>query len=505
MVTVESNGANSRPNSGQHVSVVDSDLCIVGAGIAGLNALFVASQYLSPQQRVVLVDRRDRPGGMWVDTYEYVRLHQPYGMFTAGNLEWQRHWDRSYLAGKGDVLEHMERCLDELATRLSVETFFGWEFDLQHEEKAGVVCFCRSAAGDRMQIRTERLILAYGQRVSPNEPIVLSSSKVRSVSPDTCDVRANSMRASDAPVWIVGGGKTAMDTAHALITHYPKRHVGMIAGSGTFFTRRDQFFPPGVRRWWSGRPVSRLGAEAARVFDGNNELLTWERIRTKYGLFLDPRASNFMLGMLSEAEGRTIKSGLSELILDHLVDVADGADGSPCILFRSGAKQPVELGSWFVNCTGYLNRGANHPYEPYISEGGSVLSIQPRSATMHVTSVMAYFLTHLFLRGDITSVPLYELDMYELQAKSKTVFPFAVMSLAQHNLSLIYEVVPKSVLLECGLDLDRWFPITRRASDAARFALTHRRQREHQRQSLDIVRERFAVRCGPLQHVAGLQ
>ena len=50
------------------------DVCIVGAGLAGLNALFVASQYLSRDQNVILVDRRRRVGGMWVDTYPYVRL-----------------------------------------------------------------------------------------------------------------------------------------------------------------------------------------------------------------------------------------------------------------------------------------------------------------------------------------------------------------------------------------------------------------------------------------------
>ena len=44
------------------------------------------------------------------------------------------------------------------------------------------------------------------------------------------------MRASDAPVWIIGGGKTAMDTAHALITEYPGREVNLVAGRGTFFS-----------------------------------------------------------------------------------------------------------------------------------------------------------------------------------------------------------------------------------------------------------------------------
>lgn len=60
------------------------DLCILGAGIAGLNALFAASRYLTRDQKVVLIDRRPNAGGMWNAAYDYVRLHQPHPMFTAG-------------------------------------------------------------------------------------------------------------------------------------------------------------------------------------------------------------------------------------------------------------------------------------------------------------------------------------------------------------------------------------------------------------------------------------
>ncbi len=94
------------------VAVESCDVCIVGAGLAGLNALFVASRYLSREQKVILVDRRERVGGMWVDTYSYVRLHQPHPMFTAGNIKWTLGQDRSYLATKGEVLDHFEHCLN---------------------------------------------------------------------------------------------------------------------------------------------------------------------------------------------------------------------------------------------------------------------------------------------------------------------------------------------------------------------------------------------------------
>src|ERR1700754_300470 len=92
--------------------VEPGDVCIVGAGIAGLNALFAASRYLSRDQKVILIDRRARVGGMWVDVYSYVRLHQPHPMFTAGNIEWTLGKDRACLATKGEGLGHLQHCVD---------------------------------------------------------------------------------------------------------------------------------------------------------------------------------------------------------------------------------------------------------------------------------------------------------------------------------------------------------------------------------------------------------
>jgi cation diffusion facilitator CzcD-associated flavoprotein CzcO len=271
------------------VAVARCDVCIVGAGIAGLNALFAASQYLSRDQKVILVDRRKRVGGMWVDTYPYVRLHQPHGVFTAGNIKWTLGQDRSYLATKGEVLDHFEHCLNEIKRRVRVDEFFGWTLE-SHDETDGIVRItCKSSDGQSLVIGATRLIKAYGFRIVPNDPLEISSGRVQSVSPDFCDMRGDEMGASDTPVWVIGGGKTAMDTAHALITEYPGREVNLVAGSGTFFTSRDRFFPTGVRRWWGGNLVSSLGMELARRFDGTNETAVWNWHRATYGTWLTPR------------------------------------------------------------------------------------------------------------------------------------------------------------------------------------------------------------------------
>lgn len=480
--------------------VLTSDVCIVGAGLAGMNALFVASKYLRPGQRVILVDRRQRVGGMWVDTYPYVRLHQPHAMFTAGNIGWTLGRERGYLATKDEVLAHFEHCLQVIRRRVTVDELFGWEVE-SHEEADGTVrVVCTSRDGGRRVIETKRLIKAYGFAISPNPPLEISSTRVRSVSPDSFDLTGAQMRSTDTPVWVIGGGKTAMDTAHALIKTYPGREVNLVAGSGMFFLNRDRSFPVGARRWWAGTLPGSSGAQMLRRFDGYNEKQAAAWVRTTYGIAPIPDADDYLLGILSEAESRAICAGLNDTIVDRFVDVVDRNDSAEMRL-GSGAVTPVQPGSWIVNCTGYLLRN-EQPYEPYISASGAVLSIQTRSATMHLTSLMAYFLTHMLFLNKLTSTPLYEIDAQDLATKSKTALPFGILLVAQYNLSLLYEKLPSRVFLECGTDANRWYPFVRRLYGSAQFVLTHRRDRERARRKLEILSERFDVRCGPLASAA---
>jgi cation diffusion facilitator CzcD-associated flavoprotein CzcO len=69
------------------------DPCIVGAGYAGLNAAFVASEDLPAAARVLLLDKHHQAGGMWNDAYSYLCLHQPHQMFTASRAA---HHPNSY-------------------------------------------------------------------------------------------------------------------------------------------------------------------------------------------------------------------------------------------------------------------------------------------------------------------------------------------------------------------------------------------------------------------------
>jgi hypothetical protein len=59
------------------------------------------------------------------------------------------------------------------------------------------------------------------------------------------------------------------------------------------------------------------------------------------------------------------------------------------------------------------------------------------------------------------------------------------------------------IVSQNGLDFDRWFPLPRRLRASAGFMLTHKRDREHHRRTLDTIAERFGVRCGPVVGQSG--
>jgi len=470
------------------------DLCIVGAGIAGLNALVVASEYLGPDGSVVLVDRRQRPGGMWVDTYDYVRLHQPHPMFTAGNIPWQLDEDRSHLAAKDEVLDHLQHCYEVAADRTNVVELFGWEEE-SHEEIDGVVRItCRSATGEIRVIEADKLIRAPGFSIQPNEPLELSSTKAHSVSPDHDDMRGTEIAASDAPVWVVGGGKTGMDTAHTLITTYPGREVNLVAGSGVVFVNRDELYPAGLRRWWAGSRGAEVFGELAGRWDGTNgaEVRRWFLERAGISLVNEPET--FFLANLSERENRTVSDGLRHVLVDHLEDVVD-RDGRAELILRSGDAMAVDPGSWFVNCTGYLLQG-DQQHEPVVSPSGRVLSVNMRAHTLWLTPWSAYFLTHLLFRDELVDAPLYELDTIALRGTAPGEIGAAVGTLMMHNMAVVSDLLPPKVMMRCGSDLERWYPLPRRLVGTVRTMAMARRDREHWCRALDTFRERHGIAGG---------
>lgn len=484
-------------------TIVDCDVCVLGAGIAGLNALYAVSRHLSAGDKVVLVDRKSAAAGMWRTTYDYVRLHQPHPVFTVGNFRWRNQPDPYHLATRGEVVDHLQYCFEELSGRAKLEAYFGYSY-LRHEEPHGaapVIVDCqRDVDGSRLRIRAKRVLKAFGYNISPMTPLALSSRQVSSFAPESSELLQQlGPSTSNAPIYLVGGGKTGMDTAHMLMRTLPGRKIRMLVGDGTMFLSREKAIPGRIRRYYAGNTGLEIFLDVARRFDGRNEVQVSDYLRQKYCVSLDATCRRYMFGLMSEGEMRTIRRGLDEVIRDHLVDVTDDAKG-PTLVLRSGRRRAVEPGSIFINCTGYL--GASAEYEPYMSAGGRVLSIQSTSTVHFLSSQSAYFLAHLFMLGKLREAPLYEVNIAQLRNTSRDVFSPTAVTTTLYNTSVIAPRLPRWVMTENGLDLTALFPTHRRLIGVAKLMLFTRMHPTQLRDALDVVRSRFDIRLGLLRHPA---
>ena len=94
-------------------STIEADYLVVGAGAAGM--AFTDALIRHADVRVALVDRRDGPGGHWLDAYPFVRLHQASSFYGVA----------STVLGTGSIQEEgPEAGLYERADAAEIRTYF---------------------------------------------------------------------------------------------------------------------------------------------------------------------------------------------------------------------------------------------------------------------------------------------------------------------------------------------------------------------------------------------
>lgn len=478
------------------------DLVVVGAGIAGLNALNSAVEYLPKGARVLLLDQKAAAGGMWNTAYDYVRLHQPHPMFTVGNQPWTLGQPRSYLAARDEVRAHLAASLAPISERVDLQTGFGQTVSKCREVTTGsgpraeVIWHPNGQPDESRSVLAQRAIFASGLDYQKADPLPLSSGRVISIIPQ--DLRATLAAHPGAPVLVVGGGKTGMDTILATLTQDPARKITLINGRGIFFYNRTKYLPDGLQRWTSGKLVSRVFHDSAMLFDGDNEDQVIDDFRNTYSTDPSGRAGQYLYGVQSEEEHARITAGLAETLPDYLTDIDDGPKG-PVMRLRSGAAHPVSEGSIVVNCTGSFFRAASlAERRPLLSPEGTVLSITPQDGFHFLTSVAGFFLPHLLYRGALRGRGFCSFDHEALFLRNRNAWVGASVAQAYLNQVIATQTLPMLLLDRCGLDFDRWYPLPRRMLALFQMKAGARADITHCRKALDRVADRFGIACAPV-------
>jgi uncharacterized protein YodC (DUF2158 family) len=203
------------------VSVIETDYLVVGAGASGL--AFTDALINRADVDVVIVDRRARPGGHWLDAYPFVRLHQPsatYGVDSrelgTGRIDTSGPNAGYYeLATGAEIVDYFGRVLDEdLLTSgrvrfLPATDYLGADSDGYHVRSTS------SGAVTTVKVRKKLVDGTYFQPSIPSRhtPSFEIGDDVRFVPPNALvDLADGGPRYT-----IIGSGKTAMDTCGWLI------------------------------------------------------------------------------------------------------------------------------------------------------------------------------------------------------------------------------------------------------------------------------------------------
>lgn len=452
---------NGEPASSE---TLDCDLCIVGAGYAALNGLNAAAKYLPKGARVVVIDKNQGWGGQWLHQYDFVRLHQPYRMFTAGDQQWALRRDPSYLATRREVLDHLGSVPKVSAGELAVEPLFGHTYrgHRVQDGRAEIEVLPMAQGGRPRKLRAKRLLKGTGAQIEVLPPLALSSTRVRSVAVSDPVLTSAEFLESYAPVYVIGSGKTAMDTVRHLAQSRGtrRRSLNIVIGSGMWFFLRDHLYPSGAKRIAQGTLAAATFLRVVELFDGQNEvdvMATMAREKKLINVF--GQAGNCRYGMLSLSERDEVLRSVDQIHRGHLVDV----DGTQMILRDGGQQRSVEVaeGSWFINCTTHLKPV---PHEPVLQDGGVVCAPQ---SILGFSGTSAYYATHLWFREALTEVaPHFHRVHLEVEPKLRFAPQVAVMVMA--NMMQIVPRLPSAIGRNFQGDFNKWYPWHRRLLMLAR-------------------------------------
>ena len=271
---------------GEVVREIETDYLVVGAGVSGM--AFVDSLIAESDAEVVVVDRRHRPGGHWLDAYPFVRLHGPsatYGVNSRvlGNDRIDETGPNAgfYERATGaEICAYFDRVLNEDLIPSGRVRFFGM-CDYQGADSEGHhLVSLLTGAETTVKVRRKLVDATYVESSIPSRhtPTFAVEPGVRVIPPNDL------VELHDAAVGftVIGAGKTAMDTCNWLLD------AGVDADSIQWIRPRD----PWMLNRAFGQPLELVGSHmelqarwveaAAEALDGRD----FARRLEAFGLFL---------------------------------------------------------------------------------------------------------------------------------------------------------------------------------------------------------------------------
>lgn len=220
-------------------SRITTDYLVVGAGFSGLS--FVDELLTRTSASIVVIDRRDAPGGHWNDSYPYVKLHGPSTMYGVESRELSdlRIEPRGVneglqtLATGAQIVSYSRALMEERFLASGRVTFLP---STTYEDDGTVK---NIFSGEKVDIEVKNRVVdaRYYANVIPrlHTPSFSVAQGVTSVPPNDLPRLATYF---DNYV-VLGGGKTGVDAAVWLVTRgIPAERIFWIIPNDYWYTNR---------------------------------------------------------------------------------------------------------------------------------------------------------------------------------------------------------------------------------------------------------------------------
>lgn len=216
---------------------LEADYLVVGGGAMGF-AFADEILHQSKTARVVVVDRRAKPGGHWNDAYRFVTLHQP-ALYYGVNSEPLGEGERD-LVSQAQILAYYEKVTKKL------ERTGRFTFLAQCEVGDDGVLRSIANGGDEIEVRARKTVDATYMDVR-----VPSTTPPRyEVGGGATIVPINGLADLDrgyARYVVIGAGKTGIDAALYLLERgVAPAKITWVMPNDAWFLNRDALYPKGL-------------------------------------------------------------------------------------------------------------------------------------------------------------------------------------------------------------------------------------------------------------------
>ena len=207
---------------------LEADYLVIGAGATGM--AFVDELVSQSKARVILVDRRAKPGGHWNDAYRFVALHQPASYYGVNSEKLET--SDGDLASRAQILAYYERVLANWLATGRVRFFPLCEY-------AGGGRFASVATGRRYQVAVKRKTV---DGTYMNITVPSTRAPEFTAADGITLVPINALARLDRP-WaryvIIGAGKTGIDAVLFLLDRgvAPDRIIWIISNDAWLLNR----------------------------------------------------------------------------------------------------------------------------------------------------------------------------------------------------------------------------------------------------------------------------